>query len=138
MIMKMRTLQIALLSLGTIAGCTFGNNAAELPVAKSPRGVAASLVVPSGKISGELIELGDEGMVIRDTGNRLLFVPYQLIRSFTPSKLPDSYKLSVGERPVGDKRSRLEAVSHFPQGMTPEIRRAVLGAAGQQDFVIVK
>jgi hypothetical protein len=136
--MKSRMILIALFSVVAVTGCVFGKSAAKLPVATSPRGVVASLLLPTGRISGELIEIGDEGMVVQENTRRILFIPYRVIRSFVPKDLPDAYRLRLGERPAGDKRSRLQSVSHFPQGMTPDIKRKVLEAAGQSDFILVQ
>ena len=136
--MKSRSIFIALLTITSMTGCVSGKNAANLPVATSPRGVIASLILPNEKFSGELIEIRDVEMVVQDNNRRLLLIPYRLIRSFTPKDLTEQYRLRYGERPLGEKKSRLQSVSHFPQGMTPEIQRKVLAAAGQSDFVVVK
>ena len=136
--MKSKMIFITLLVLSGPAACRFGKNAANLPVATSPRGVMASLILPTRKLSVELIEIRDDGMVVQENGKQLLLVPYQLIRSFKPKDLPDLYILRSGERPIGEKKSRLEAVSHFPQGMTPQIQRKVLEAAGQRELVVLQ
>ena len=136
--MKTKTIFIALLVVTGITACKFGKNAANLPVATSPRGVTASLILPTRTLSVELIEIRDDAMVVQENQRQLLLVPYRLIRSFTPKDLPGAYTLRLGEQPVGEKRSRLQAVSHFPQGMTPEIQRKVLAAAGQRELVVVQ
>jgi hypothetical protein len=136
--MKSKTIFITLFLVTGMTACTFGKNAARLPVATSPRGVTASLILPTRKLSVELIEIRDDAMVVQDNQRQLLLVPYRLIRSFTPKDLPTPYTLRLGERPVGEKRLRLQSVSHFPQGMTPEIERKVLEAAGQRELVVVQ
>ena len=136
--MKSKTIFITLFVVTGMTACRFGKNAASLPVATSPRGVMASLTLPKRKLLVELIEIRDDAMVVQENQHHVLLVPYRLIRSFTPKDLPEPYILKLGERPVGEKRSRLQAVSHFPQGMTPEIQRKVLEAAGQRELVVVQ
>jgi hypothetical protein len=136
--MRTRTALLALFCFTAASGCMFGKNAAKLTVAGSPLGTMAKLRTASGTLNGELIEMRDQAMIFRDRDHRLLIVPYNVIQSFTPDGLKGLYLITPTYRPVGERKSRLASISHFPQGMTPEIQRRILQEAKQDDFITIR
>ena len=136
--MRTRAVILALVCVTSVSGCMFGKNAAKLTVAGSPWGTLGKLRTASETLDGELIEMRDEAMIFRDRNHRLLIVPYSAIQYFTPDGLKSPYLITPRERPVGEVKSRLASISHFPQGMTPEIQKKVLQEAGQDDFITIR
>jgi hypothetical protein len=136
--MKSRTALIALVCFAAVSGCTFGKNAAKLTVAGSPMGTFGTLRANGVVLGGELIEVRDEAMIFRDRDRRLLLIPYSAIQYFTPDGLKGPYRITPRDRPVGEVKSRLASISHFPQGMSPEIQRRLLQEARQDDFITIK
>jgi len=136
--MRTRAAFVALIYATTLSGCTFGKNAANLTVAESPWGTMGKLRTPGLNLDGELIEMRDQAMIFRDSNHRLLLVPYSVIQYFTPVGLKRPYLITPRDRPVGEIKSRLTSISHFPQGMTPEIQRRMLQEARQDDFITIR
>ena len=136
--MRTRAVILALVCVTSVSGCMFGKNAANLTVARSPWGTLGKLRTASGTLDGELIEMRDEAMIFRDRGRRLLIVPYSAIQYFTADGLKSPYLITPRDRPVGETKSRLASISHFPQGMTPDIQRKMLQEAGQTDFISIQ
>ena len=136
--MRTRPALVALICLSTLSGCVFGKNAANLTVAVSPWGTMGKLRTSSLNLDGELIEMRDQAMIFRDTNNRLLIVPYSAIQYFTPVGLKRPYLITPRDRPVGEIKSSLASISHFPRGMTPEIQRRMLEVVKQDDFITIR
>jgi len=136
--MRTRPALVALICLSTLSGCVFGKNAANLTVAGSPWGTMGKLRTSAMNLDGELIEMRDQAMIFRDTHNRLLIVPYSAIQYFTPVGLKRPYLITPRDRPVGEIKSRLASISHFPHGMTPEIQRRMLEVVKQDDFITIR
>ena len=136
--MRTRAALLALVCLTAASGCMFGKNAANLTVAGSPWGTMGKLRTTGLTLDGELIEMREKAMIFRDTNNRLLIVPYDAIQYFTPVGLKSPYLITPRDRPIGEIRSRLASISHFPQGMTPEIQRRMLQVVNQEDFISIR
>jgi hypothetical protein len=65
-------------------------------------------------------------------------VSYPNIRSFKPEGLSYDYRLADGEQPSTPKMSRIRSISHFPQGMTPEIQLRLLERGQQRELTILQ
>jgi hypothetical protein len=127
---------IAIGSVVALASCQFGMRGSELPVAQRPGGAAASIEVSSGKYVGELIAVQDDGVVI--SGGRIMFAPFTAMKTFSLDMMGKDYSIDHGELPNAEKLARLRAVSHFPQGLTPDIRRRLLALSGQTEVLSVQ
>ena len=119
-----------------ISACAFGGNGSELPVARRPGGATAMLEASSGPFTGELISVQDDGVVLR--GKTIMFVPFIALKQFRIDAMGSDYALRPLETPNADKLARLRAVSHFPQGLTPDIRKRLLEQAGQPDISVIR
>ena len=121
---------IALSGLVIANGCTIGKSGKDLTVASSPSGARISAKVPQSTVTGELVAMGDNGMVVL-SGAQLRFLPYALISSMTVSEFGPEYAVSSASPLSAQKRDRLRLISRFPQGMTPVIERAFLARLTQ-------
>lgn len=130
---------IRLLTLGilvSLSACVFGGNGALLPVATRPGGATAVLETSSGKLTGELIAVQDDGVVV--AGKTIVFAPFSALKSFKLDEMSGDYSLSRLEFPNAEKLARLRSASHFPQGLTPAFRKALLERAAQPDIVVIR
>ncbi len=127
---------IAIGSVVALASCQFGTRGSELPAAQRPGGAPATLEVSSGRYFGELIAVQDDGVVI--SGGKIMFAPFTAIKIFSLDMMGRDYRVGRGELPNAEKLARLRAVSHFPQGLTPDIRRRLLAFLGQTEILSVQ
>lgn len=121
----------ALIAISLAAGCRFGPNKADLHVATSPRGADVQITTGSGGVNGELLAVNDDGLVVLD-GRRMVTVPFTEIRDARFAELGAKYRIGKGRRPHPLTIARLRRVSHFPQGITPEIQAKLLTMYEQQ------
>jgi hypothetical protein len=123
---------MALLASACLAGgCRIGHyglTADKFSPAQTPAGVGVHLVVGKVPLTGELIEVRDEALVIL-AGKRLRLVPYAVVRSFHAAQTDVS--ISGGRAPSPQDRERLRLLSRFPQGLAPDLLNRLLGAYGQ-------
>lgn len=112
-----------------VIGCTHGLTTEKFIPARLPEGVFAAITTQTAQLSGELIALPDEGLVILDQ-KTLRLVPFNAIRTATFAQV-DRIKLSEGRPPDGAARKRLQLLSRYPQGLTPELLAALLRGYGQ-------
>ena len=120
----------------SISACVFGGNAALLPVANRPGGATAMLETSSTKLSGELIAVQNDGVVV--AGKTIVFAPFVALKKFSLDDMSGDYSLGRMELPNAEKLARLRLVSHFPQGLTPAIRKALLERAAQPDIMVLQ
>ena len=119
-----------------MSACVFGGNGALLPVANRPGGATAVLETSSGKLTGELIAVQNDGVVV--AGKTIVFAPFSAMKKLSLDDMSGDYALGRGEFPNAEKLARLRLASHFPQGLTPAIRKALLAQAGQPDIVVIQ
>ena len=118
--------------------CAIGGNAENWAVAKGPAGATVDVTTGSAKIRAELIEVGDEGVVLRRTDGKLLFARYPVIDNLVAPRQGSAYKAGSRMPPSPTAKANLKLISHFPQGITPEIRARLLAASGQSEFMVVE
>jgi hypothetical protein len=110
------------------SGCVHGMTTAEFMPARDPEGVRAEIVTQTRRLSGELIAFHDNGLVVLER-RMLRFLPFSAIRTATFNQV-DQTRL-VGGPPDRAVRRRLQLLSRYPQGLTPELLDSLLRAYGQ-------
>lgn len=110
----------ALIAVQLATGCHYGPRMENLNLARSPRGAVVQLTSAGRTWSGELLAVGADGLVLLE-GRRMVSVPFSQIRDARPTELGSGYRIGGGQRPNPETLARLRRVSHFPQGITPEI-----------------
>lgn len=111
---------VLMFALGS-AGCHVGKKAETLALAHSPSGAMANLDVnQQGAVAGELLAAEDGALVLL-RGRSMLSIPYSQIRYAAFPEIQQRY--SLGQRlPDAETLRRLRLISHFPQGISPELR----------------
>ena len=111
-------------------GCSFGMTAKKFPPALSPKGVTMRVVTDQQMISGELIEVRDTGIVIL-ADQKLRLLPYSSIVTANAEGIGSSLKIEGRRTPDPEVHDRLRLLSHFPQGLSPQLLQELLGRYGQ-------
>jgi hypothetical protein len=112
-------------------GCAYGMTAEKLTSAHEPAGVTVRISTDRRPLSGELIELRDDGLLlVSDKIVRL--VPYSSIASAEFNQTKD--KIEGHQQPARDRRERLRLLSRYPQGVGPDLLRELLRAYGQDEL----
>jgi hypothetical protein len=137
MIMRIRNLMVAA-SVICLSACVIGQNAAEWPFAKGPNGATVKLVGPTQTLTGELLEVRDEGVVVAGGDGKIVFAPFTTLRLLEVAEPAAAYVNSNDPHPAEDVRSRLKVVSHFPQGMTADVRARMLARTGQSEPMVLQ
>jgi len=117
-----------------LAGCYFGQTAAKFEPALGPRGVSTTITTPSKNVIGELIEVGDEGLLV-DTAQGVALVPYAIIRDGAFAQT--GIRIQGGHAPSVSTREKLRLLSRFPQGLSPALLKTLLEAHGQTEVTRV-
>ena len=86
-----------------------------------------------GKLTGELIEVRDSGIVVL-ADQKLRLLPYTAILSSEVDQTSSHYAISKRTVPKPDVQAYLRLLSRFPQGLTPELMRQLLDAHGQTEL----
>jgi hypothetical protein len=134
--MTMRRIKLAALAGALITtACAIGGNANHWAVAKGPEGAWVEVTVGSRRIDAELIEVGDEGVVLKQHDGKLAFAPYASIQQLIAPRLGSAYKACCRIPPSRDAKAKLQIVSHFPHGLVPAIRAKLLEQSGQTSFL---
>jgi hypothetical protein len=114
------------------AGCKYGMTADKFIPAHTPGGIALHLLGGNVPLTGELIEVRDDALVIL-TGKILRLVPYTVVTSL---KADQTDMAISGGRPLsGVDRERLRSWSRFPQGLGPDLLNPLLRGYGQTQLV---
>jgi hypothetical protein len=130
---------IALLAeIITLSAFTLGGNAVKCVVANGPAGAPVEVSTCSARVNAELIDLGDEGIVLRRSDGKLLFARYSVIDRLRAPRQGAAYEAGRRMPPTQTARASLKLLSHFPHGLTPEIRAKLLANAGQSEFLMVE
>jgi hypothetical protein len=126
-----------LLTLAMLAclsnGCSLGMTARKYRPAQDPKGVIVRVDTTSGRLLGELIEVRDAGIVVL-ADQKLRLLPYTVILSSEVDQTASHYSISKRTVPKPDVQAHLRLLSRFPQGLTPELMRQLLGALGQTEL----
>jgi len=118
--------------LATLA-CNLGGRVDRFAPAKQPAGVAVTLWLRSGETGhGELLAVQDTALVVlaQDT---VTLVPYRVLQAGRFSQVGELTEAP----PSKDFAGRLQLVSRFPQGLTPEMLTRLLAAYGQSVLKVV-
>ncbi len=135
----MKPIAILAIALASVSACTIGANAARIPLALQPFGASMKVTTTSSAAySGELLEVGDDGMTMRQAQGKIMFVPFIVLRGFSVNDLGSSYSSNRGGRPSPEMLQRLKAVSHFPQGIPLEVRQRLLAQTQQAEVIVVQ
>jgi hypothetical protein len=121
----MKSLYAALIAVSLIAGCRFGPKIDQVSLARSPRGALYEVTTVTRVVYGELLAVTDDGLILGE-GRRMVTVPFSEIRDARSSELGSDYRVRDRKRPSPEAMARLRRVSHFPQGITPEIQATLL------------
>jgi hypothetical protein len=114
-------------------GCTLGMTASKFRPAQGAQGVHMVLTIEQGKLSGELIEVRDTGIVVL-ADQKLRFLPYTDIQYSKVDQYSSYGPISNRKAPKPDALERLRLLSRFPQGLSPELMRQLLDAYGQTEL----
>jgi hypothetical protein len=133
--MKRFKASIAVLALA-VTGCVFGANAAVVPFSRTPAGATVTILTDKGKYTAELVEVRDSGVVLRQPA-LLLIAPFSTMRRLRADHLGSTYSAIVNGGLTPTMRERFRLVSHYPQGMTPEIEKVMLAQVKQTQLVVV-
>ena len=114
--------------------CRFGSHVETFVPANTPNGVSARLETTSGKVTAEVLDVRDSGLVVLNNA-RVTFVPYRSIDAGSFNQLGVSIR--HGEFQNAEKRNRVRLASRFPQGITPDTERQLLGLYHQSSIAVL-
>lgn len=135
----MKPIAILAIALASVSACTFGKNAARIPLAQQPFGASMKITTTSSAAySGELLEVGDDGMTMRQAQGKIMFVPFVVLRGFIVNDLGSGYSSNRGGKPGPEMLQRLKTVSHYPQGIPAEIRQRLLALMQQAEVIVAQ
>lgn len=123
----------ALLALACV---NVGTQVQEFSVASGPNGAMANIQTESGAISGELLAVQEDGVIVLDNSVMEL-VPYHFIRSLRLRQLDGDYALG-SDAPDRARRARLASVSRYPQGINVQLRQRLLAQLRQSEIVVAR
>ncbi|MDQ6769958.1 MAG: hypothetical protein M3Z54_08225 [Gemmatimonadota bacterium] len=126
---------VLITGLCSVACFHIGPTAADFPLASLPNGVTVSVQTTGQSAAGELLAVRDDGIVILH-GSRLAFAPYASLRSAKVAELTD-YSIGAGAPPL-EQRTKLNAVSRYPQGIGPALQQKLLSQAGQTEMDVLR
>lgn len=122
-------------ALCSLACFHFGPTADKLPLAQGPNGATVTVQTTSQSVTGELLAVRDDGVVIL-RGSKLAFAPFADLRSVKVAVLSE-YSIGAGA-PSPDRRARLNAVSRYPQGIGAELQRKLFAQSGQTALAVLR
>lgn len=134
--MRLRHLTVLIVSL---SACHLGGSAASYMPATSAEGARMTISTETGRFGGELIEVRENGIVVLLSDGKVAMVPWSVTTNAAAQGVPGMLA-SYGSKitPGPETRRNLVAVSHFPQGMTPEIQSRFLAAHNQSSIVVIQ
>jgi len=121
-----------------LGACQMGKNAANLPVAHTVAGATMQIRTGSQRFDAELLEVRSNGIVVAKKDGQIAMVPWTSTRSASAKGLGREYAYGVLIPPSRDVLPNLVKVSHFPQGMSPEIEAWILASRGQKEIVVIQ
>ena len=135
----MRAHRIAVLLLSVSLGaCHIGGSAADYFEARNVRGAIVQIYTPTTHTEGELLSVRDDGVIAFLRDGRVVLVPWSSSTLVVAKGLGTSYQYGSKIPPAAAVKRNLTLVSHFPQGMTPEIQARVLARKGQAQLVLLQ
>ena len=129
---------LMLAAIITLNACAIGGNAGNWVVANGPAGATVEVSTSSARLNAELIEVGDDGVVLKRSDGKLLFARYSVIQHLRARRQGAGYATGGRIPPSPTAKANLKLVSHFPYGLTPEIRAKLLAGAGQSEFLVLE
>jgi len=133
--------QIILLAAASFicTGCQIGKNAANLPVAHTVAGATVQIRTASQRFDAELLEVRNNGIVVaKKKDGQIAMVPWTSTQQASVKGLGREYRYGILMPPARDVLPNLVKVSHFPQGMTPEIEKRLLASRGQKEIAVIQ
>ena len=119
-----------------VAGCMFGPRAELYPSATRPGGMKAALDAGGQMLDAEVLAVQDTALLVLSGAQEVILVPYRTIRAGT---FEDARGVVIRRRaPGAAARNRLRLLSRYPQGVSPDLLRALLSAHGQSDLRVVQ
>ncbi len=127
------------LALFPATGCiNIGPHPEPFKLASQPNGASAHIVSSLGEISGELLAVQSDGVIIL-TSSAMELVPYLSIDRLRLDELDNSYNLNgAGNVPTAAQQARLAAVSRYPQGIDAALRQRLLSQLHQSELRVVQ
>jgi hypothetical protein len=117
-------------------GCFhIGPSAEASRFASAPNGATVNVQTTGQFVSGELLSVRDDGIVILH-GSMLALVPYASLRSAKVTEIPD-YSIGGGAPPL-DRRAHLNSISRYPQGIGAALQRKLLSQSGQTEMEVLR
>lgn len=110
------------------AACVTGPSVERYGPAHRAAGLRLELRLREGRISGELLEVRDSGLVLL-TEKEVVFTSFARIRDLRADAERIFYR---GGKPLPEIRERLRLLSRFPQGVPPDAMARLLEARGMQ------
>lgn len=120
-----------------VASCRLGTTVPKFMPAQTPEGVRATLLLRSGRVSGELLAVTDSALVIRryTAAPPIALVPYKAIHGSSFHQVGAT--LEGGHPPRAADRETLRLVSRFPQGLSPDLFQRLLAGHAQTEAVVL-
>ncbi len=111
--------------------CSWGVKASDIPWTLGPEGAPATVRLMNGGVplQGELLTVDTAGVLLRTSV--ISQIRWNAVRSLGVRKLGRDYAVSAGARPSIATIGRLALISHFPQGVSPELLAKLLEATKQ-------
>jgi len=125
---------VTLLIASSGIACIFGSHVGTFPPANGPNGVTARLQTSAGRVTAEVLDVRDSGLVVLNNA-QVTFVPYRAIDDGSFNQLGVS--IWHGQFESAEKRNRVRMASRFPQGITPETERQLLAVHHQSTIVVL-
>jgi hypothetical protein len=136
--MRIRHLAVLITSLLSSA-CHIGQSAASYGPATRAEGVTMIITTDAGRFTGELVEVKDNGIVALLSDGRVALVPWSATTNAVAQGVPGtSASYGFKMQPGREARVNLIMMSHFPQGMTPEIQERFLAGHKQAEIVVIQ
>lgn len=134
----MRNFLILIAAVFISQGCQLGANAANFPVAHRVNGATLRIVTTSERFDGELLEVRDNGIVVFKKDGQVVLIPWVVTRSVSAPGLGREFSYGLLMPPSRAVIPNLVKVSHFPQGMSPQVEARLLAGRGQKEIVVVQ
>jgi len=134
----MRKFLILIAALFISQGCQLGANAGNFPVAHRVNGATLRIVTKSQRFDGELLEVRDNGIVVSRKDGQVVLVPWLVTQNVSAPGLGRDFSYGFLMPPSRSTIPNLVKVSHFPQGMSPEIEARLLASRGQKEIVVIQ
>lgn len=128
-----RAIRAALLAPLVAGACYFGPSVENFPPATAPGGADVTVRLRRRAVQAELIAVSDSALVVRDEA-RLLRVRWADVEYVRVARFGEFYPYRAG---APRELDQLRRVSRFPQGLTPQIERTMLGALGRDSIEVV-